>query len=149
MVTPSQKGKSVIFSILVSEKNRNKLGRALIISVFCTLFCLLFYLIYNMFSHGVHSPYMTFLFAWPLTLCVIPCVLFLTVRRIPGPSLLSFLIWNTGAAAVTVSSLLRGVFEIAGNSSVYQEIMMAAGFIALLGGFIMYLTGTFLIKKTK
>lgn len=121
----------------------------MIISIFCTLFCLLFYLVYNLFSHGVHSPFMTFLFVWPLVLCVLPCVLFLAVPAVPGPSLLSFLVWNTGSAAVTVSSLLRGVFEIAGNSSVYQGVMIIAGFIALMVGFIMYLAGVFMLGKTK
>ncbi len=85
---------------------------------------------------------MTFLFAWPLVLCVIPFALLL-FSPLPGPSLISSLLWNTGAAAVTVSSLLRGVFEIAGNSSVYQEMLMEAGCILLLAGLIMYAAGIF------
>lgn len=123
--------------------------RTLFISVCCTLFCLLFYMIYNLFSHGVHSPFMTFLFAWPLVLCVFPCALFLAAPGIPGPSLLCTLVWNTGAAAVTVSSLLRGVFDIAGNSSVYQVIMMAAGFVMLFIGLILYAAGIILLKSHK
>ena len=86
---------------------------------------------------------MTFLFAWPLVLCVIPYALLLLFPPLPGPSLISSLLWNTGAAAVTVSSLLRGVFEIAGNSSTYQEILMEAGCILLLAGIIMYAAGIF------
>lgn len=89
---------------------------------------------------------MTFLFAWPLVLCVIPCGLILMIRALPGPSLISALLWNTGAAAVTVSSLLRGIFEIAGNSSVYQQFLMTAGCFLLLAGFIMYAAGI-LIRK--
>lgn len=85
---------------------------------------------------------MTFLFAWPLVLCVIPFALLL-FSPLPAPSLISSLLWNTGAAAVTVSSLLRGVFEIAGNSSVYQEMLMEAGCILLLAGLIMYAAGIF------
>ena len=123
--------------------------RTLFISVCCTLFCLLFYMIYNLFSHGVHSPFMTFLFAWPLVLCVFPCALFLAAPGIPGPSLLCTLVWNTGAAAVTVSSLLRGVFDIAGKSSVYQVIMMAAGFVMLFIGLILYAAGIILLKSHK
>ena len=123
--------------------------RTLFISVCCTLFCLLFYMIYNLFSHGVHSPFMTFLFAWPLVLCVFPCALFLAAPGIPGPSLLCTLVWNTGAAAVTVSSLLRGVFDIAGSSSVYQVIMMAAGFVMLFIGLILYAAGIILLKSHK
>lgn len=89
---------------------------------------------------------MTFLFAWPLVLCVIPCALLLFLP-LPGPSLISSLLWNTGAAAVTVSSLLRGVFEIAGNSSIYQVMLMGAGCFLLLSGVIMYAAGILTRKK--
>ena len=147
-MTRSQKGTSVISSILVSEKNPEEMRRSLVISAFCSLFCLVFYLIYNIFSHGVHSPFMTFLFAWPLVLCVLPYALFVLVPGLPGPSLLSSLVWNTGTAAVTISSLLRGVFDIAGNSSFYQVIMMAAGFILLICGLILYIKGIMLLKKS-
>ena len=120
----------------------------LYISICCSLFCLLFYMIYNLFSHGVQSPFMTFLFAWPLVLCVIPYALFAFMPRIPGPSLLSTLTWNTGTAVVTISSLLRGVFDIAGNSSIYQVIMMAAGLVILFIGLVLYITGILLLNKT-
>lgn len=89
---------------------------------------------------------MTFLFAWPLVLCVIPCALLL-FSPLPGPSLISSLLWNTGAAAVTVSSLLRGVFEIAGNSSIYQVMLMGAGCFLLMSGVIMYAAGILTRKK--
>ena len=89
---------------------------------------------------------MTFLFAWPLVLCVIPYALLL-FSPLPGPSLISSLLWNTGAAAVTVSSLLRGVFEIAGNSSIYQVMLMGAGCFLLLSGVIMYAAGILTRKK--
>jgi hypothetical protein len=89
---------------------------------------------------------MTFLFAWPLVLCVIPCSLLLLIPRLPGPSLISSLLWNTGVLAVTVSSLLRGVFEIAGNSSVYQQVLMEFGSIFLAAGLIMYAAGVLVLK---
>ena len=89
---------------------------------------------------------MTFLFVWPLFLCVIPCGLLLMIRALPGPSLISSLLWNTGAAAVTVSSLLRGIFEIAGNSSVYQQVLMQVGIFLLLTGLMMYAAGI-LVRK--
>ena len=90
---------------------------------------------------------MTFLFAWPLVLCVLPCALFTFMTRIHGPSLLCALTWNTGTAVVTVSSLLRGVFDIAGNSSFYQEVMMAVGFFMLFTGLVLYFFGIMLLKK--
>ena len=119
----------------------------LMTSVFCSLFCLLFYLVYDQFSHGVRSPFMTILFIWPLALCVIPCGILLLIPPLPGPSLISSLLWNTGAAAVTVSSLLRGVFEIAGNSSVYQQVLMNAGGFLLAAGLVMYSAGVIALYK--
>lgn len=133
----------MILSILVSEKDRGALCRTALTALFISAFCFVFYLIYNVFSHGVHSPFMTYMFAWPLCLVALPaCVLYL-VSAIPGPSLLSTLFWHTGTAALTVSSLLRGVFEIAGNASIYQHWMMVAGWILLGIGAVLYAAGLF------
>lgn len=92
---------------------------------------------------------MTYLFAWPLLLCAVPAGICMLVRSIPGPSVLSSLLWGTGTAAVTVSSLLRGVFEIAGNSSVYQQYMMAAGLVFLLAGLAAYAAGIVIVRKIR
>ncbi|MDO5133326.1 MAG: hypothetical protein Q4D81_10130 [Eubacteriales bacterium] len=45
--------------------------RYLVISAFCGGLAL----IYNYFSHGITSPWMTFLFAWPLLLGALPAAL--------------------------------------------------------------------------
>ena len=128
-------------SILESSKDLKELTGTCLVSALCSLFLLVFSYIYSLFSHGVHSPFMTFLFAWPLLLCAVPALVCLHVRRIPGPSVLSSLFWHTGTAAVTVSSLLRGIFEIAGNSSVYQTALMIAGLLFLAVGMILYAAG--------
>ena len=96
----------MISSLLVSDKNTRELRSFFITSVCSSVFCFIFYFIYNIFSHGVHSPFMTYLFAWPLLLCAVPAGICMLVRSIPGPSVLSSLLWGTGTAAVTVSSLL-------------------------------------------
>ncbi len=139
----------MISSLLVSDKNMRELRSFFITSVCSSVFCFIFYFIYNIFSHGVHSPFMTFLFAWPLLLCAVPAGICMLVRSIPGPSVLSSLLWGTGTAAVTVSSLLRGVFEIAGNSSVYQQYMMAAGLVFLLAGLAAYAAGIVIVRKIR
>lgn len=137
----------MISSILVSDKNMRELRSFLITSVCFSVFCFIFYFIYNIFSHGVHSPFMTYLFAWPLFLCAVPAGVCMLVRAVPGPSVLSSLLWGTGTAAVTVSSLLRGIFEIAGNSSVFQQYLMAAGLLFLLAGLIAYAAGIVIVRK--
>lgn len=139
----SQKGRSATLSILVSEKDHSGLKKTFMISIFCSVFCLVFSMIYNIFSHGVHSPFMTFSCVWPL-LSALPSCIFLLADNIPGPGLLACLVWNTGVAAVTVSSILRGIFEIAGNSSFYQELMMYAGFVMLFFGLALYIAGIIL-----
>lgn len=124
---------------------RDKFIKYLAVSVFC----LLIYLVYNHFSHGVHSPYMTYLFAWPLILGALPSLL-LTIRerafrrhacasktaaRRQDEPVIAAGLYRTGLAAVTVSSLLRGILEIAGTSSVYQSRLMWVGAgLMVIGG---------------
>ena len=139
----------MISSILVSNRNRREIRSFFRNSVGASLFCLIFSIIYYRFSHGVHSPFMTCLFAWPLLLSALPAGICLLVRFLPGPSVLSSLLWATGTAAVTVSSMLRGIFEIAGNSSVYQPYLMAAGFAFLAAGFAAYLAGILISEKNR
>lgn len=47
--------------------------------------------------------------------------------------------YHSGVACLTVSSMLRGIFDIAGNASDYQQLMMIAGFLFLAGGVIAYI----------
>ena len=104
-----------------------------------SLFCIVFFLIYDRFSHGVRSPYMTFLFAWPLTLGAIPELVFYLLPGARRPGTLSANLYHSGVAALTTGSLLRGIFDIAGNASVYQHWLMVAGGFLLAGGIVMYL----------
>ena len=115
-------------SLFQNEKDRRDLIGTCVVSVFCSLFLVTFSLVYNMFSHGVHSPFMTFLFAWPLLLCALPAGICLLVPEVPG--------------------MLRGIFDIAGNSSVYQSALMSAGFFFLACGGFLYLAGVFIGRKT-
>ncbi|MBR0516136.1 MAG: hypothetical protein IJJ89_04795, partial [Eubacterium sp.] len=79
-----------------------------------SVFSLIFYLIYDRFSHNVRSPYMTWLFLWTLILGVLPCLILLVLNKLPRPGRITINLYCSGVAALTVSSLLRGIFEIAG-----------------------------------
>lgn len=106
-----------------------------------------FFLIYDQFSHDVRSPYMTFLFAWPLLLGVLPAGLLLLKEHVkrgrgttaPGPWVRLF--WGGGVAAVTLSSMLRGIFEIAGTASIHQVILMGAGIAFLAAAVCLQFAG--------
>lgn len=106
-----------------------------------TLFCLLFFLVYDRFSHGVRSPYMTWLFLWPLVLGLLPSLVMGLFPQIPRQKRLSADLYHPGVAAVTVSSLLRGVFEIAGTASDYQTWLMLFGGVLLACGAAAYIMG--------
>ena len=103
-----------------------------------SILCLILFLIYNKFSHGVTSPYMTWRFGWPLVLGTIPLALLALIPYDLYPKRISFNIYNTGVASLTVASLLKGIFDIAGNSSAYQKYLMSFGIAVTILGVIVY-----------
>ena len=131
---------------MINSQERLKIEHTIrqdfIITLVGTGICLLFFLIYDQFSHNVRSIYMTYLFMWPLILGAIPygALTFLTKRtssiRLPGNE--SRLYYNLGLEALTMSSLLRGIFEIAGTASIFQTFMMYGGIVLIIIGIIYY-----------
>ncbi len=113
-------------------------SRTLIVWILVSVFFLVFSVIYQQFSHGVHSPYMTYLCAWPLMLGVIPSFLWWRVPKIPKPNIYAKDFYFSGILAVTMSSLLRGVLEIAGTASEYQGILMWIGAGLMAIGIVLY-----------
>ena len=89
--------------------------------------CLVFSVIYAQFSHGVASPFMTWLFAIPALGGVVEVV----ACTVAQPDRFALNAYRSGVAALAVSSCLRGIFEIAGTASPYVNWYVAAG-IALV-----------------
>ena len=78
--------------------------------------CALFALVYAQFSHGVYSPFMTFMFAIPLVggaLAALVCHL----AKAPQMPRAARQAWALAIASLTLGSCLQGIFEIAGTSS--------------------------------
>ena len=131
---------------MINNKERTKIEHTIrqdfLITLIGTGVCLLFFLIYDQFSHNVRSNYMTYLFLWPLILGAVPygILTFITRRtnsiKLPGNE--SRLFYNLGLEAVTMSSLLRGIFEIAGTASIYQTFLMYGGIVFLIIGIMFY-----------
>ena len=80
--------------------------------------CALFAFVYAQFSHGVYSPFMTFMFAIPLVGGALASLAFHLAKARPAP-VLAQQEWALALACLTVASCLRGVFEIAGTSSAF------------------------------
>lgn len=128
----------------ISDKSQNTfLIRRIFIWLGISVFCLIFYLIYSMFSHGVKSPYMTYLFAWPFILGFLPCIIIYVISRIKHSVIhidaISDNAFCSGVAALTVSSLLKGIFDIAGTASIYQTWLFYAGTALLIIGIIHFI----------
>lgn len=121
----------------ISDKASNKISpRRILIWLGASVFCLIFYLIYNMFSHGVKSAFMTYLFAWPLIMGFLPSTVIYVINRIRHiPAYIDAVTDNAyccGVATLTVSSLLKGIFDIAGTTSIYQTYLLYAGIILII-----------------
>lgn len=107
-------------STLVNKKKK------IIIYGAVTIFCLIFSLIYARFSHGVSSPFMRYLALWPLITGIIPCIF---VKKIPD---IADNIHNIGVMSLTSASALKGIFYIAGTTSIFDNILFAFGGITYI-----------------
>ena len=105
--------------------------RALAIYAGITAFCLLFSAIYYQFSHDVHSAFMTFLFAIPLIGGAGVAALRAAMGAREAPAAARYY-YHAAIATATVGCALRGIFEIAGTSSPYLSVYLAAT-AALIG----------------
>ena len=123
------------------SKKNNPAERGLIIYLCAAAFCFMFFIVYDCFSHGIHSDFMTFLFLIPLVLGALPCLFFVLAKKIRFPGRLSVNLWNSGVAAVTCASVLEGIFEIAGAESVYQIYLFYFGLGMLFGGAVAFVIG--------
>ncbi len=101
---------------------------------FLTLFCMLFSYIYSQFSHGVSSPHMTYLFAYPLVLGVLAGLMLYSFEKKSTDYFWSSHLYHTGVTALILGSILRGVFDIAGTASVYQTALTIGGAAMLFCG---------------
>ena len=94
--------------------------------------CILFAFVYAQFSHGVHSPFMTLMFAIPLVGGAVPALGMHVVRARPVPRF-ARQAWALSLASLSITSCLRGIFEIAGTGSSYLVVyLMAAGVLAVI-----------------
>lgn len=100
-----------------------------------TAFCILFNYVYSLYAHGVSSYSMTYMFLFPLlggTFVFGGC--YLLKNRVKGLSRLSFNLYNSGIAWLTVGSCVKGVVEIAGYGSDYIKVFFVIGlFFVFLG----------------
>lgn len=105
--------------------------------VFAAL-CAVFGIVYEYFSHGVYSPFMLFMFVFPLLGAAAPLALSaMDGRRLPNRTERS--LWGTGVATLAVGSGLRGVFDIYGTTVPAVGFYWLAGAALALSAAVLYL----------
>lgn len=121
-------------------------GKTALVYLFVAGFCIFFDRIYALFGHGVFSAHMSLMFLYPLLGGALPFFLLGRLLSRPGEVALkraSFNCYNSGIAALTVGSLLRGVFDIAGTSSPYCAVFSICGWVMASSGAVLFLAGFF------
>lgn len=110
---------------------------------FCiSLFAMFFAYIYSLFSHGMSSPSMTYLYLIPFIAgCGIYLLLYFIDENMAGRQYfrLFYNIYNTAVAILSAGQLLNGIFVIAGSGSkllsyyyITAAILFAVSFIVLV-----------------
>lgn len=93
--------------------------------------------IYGFFGHGVASIYMKYLFLIPLFGSLIYIILYIFRKR--KLNRIGFNIFNSGLAILGVGSLIKGILEIAGTSSVFEYAYLVLGLSLVIIGLIILL----------
>ncbi len=104
-----------------------------------TLFCIVISFVYSLFSHGVSSPHMTYLFLYPLLLGDLVGLLLFCFEKNSSDYFWSLHLYHTGVVALMLSSLLKGIFDIAGTASIYQTTLTIGGTVMIFCGIICFI----------
>ena len=105
---------------------------------FCiSMFCAVFGGIYEIFSHGVYSNYMMYAFLFPLIGGTLYNLILYSLRlRLQRG--LSLIFYNTGIAALTIGSIVRGILDIYGTDNILANVYRYAGVVFVFLGVVFY-----------
>jgi hypothetical protein len=118
-------------------KSKKLLGKTLLVYLILSVAAVAFDKIYGIFGHGVASDAMTWMFLYPLlggALFYFTILMFIPhITKFAGfRAVLN--IHNSGIAALTLASLLKGIFEIAGTNSIYLVYYYIVGAVFIAAG---------------
>ena len=121
-------------------RRSNAAGRIALNYLAASVICAAIGLIYELFSHGVWSTYMTLGWVFPLVLGTLPnLIIRLTGAREPGVAAEN--VYACGIATFTTGCMLKGVLEIFGTTSHLLKVYPIAGTALTAIGALIYLLG--------
>lgn len=124
------------------KKRKKQLRKTILVYLVLAATAIVVNFIYGFFGHDVHSAAMTWMFLYPL----LGGTIFYTLVNILVPHIvclktyrLFYNSYNSGIAALTFGSFLKGILEIAGASSQYVMYFYIAGSLLAAFGFLILL----------
>ena len=126
-------------SASVIDYKKIKVRITVLVYLGITVFCVFFSTVYEHFSHGVYSNAMIWLFAYPFIGGVLMFGLLGFIKKAPFPGRVSYNLYNSGIAALSVGSCFTGVLEIYGTASNLSAIYWIAGIFLTGIGILLYL----------
>jgi hypothetical protein len=132
--------------LYTSETNKTgqkrQISKTIVVYLALSAFCIIFDQVYALFGHDIRSDYMTYMFFYPLIGgALLFIMMLLLIPQAAGYRYyrLFYNLHNSGIAALTVKSMLEGIFEIAGTSSPYMIIFAVFGWAMIITGLIVLL----------
>ena len=119
-------------STSVIEPHSRRMRNQAITGSASALLCTVFTAIYEIFSHGAHSPHMRLMFLFPLIGCGLLGVLgyFTPIGAKIGRWTLNF--WNTALATFTLGFMFLGIVNISGRYTSNHLIYVIIGSFFIL-----------------
>jgi hypothetical protein len=121
------------------RNNKKQLGKTIWAYLILSVAAVVIDKVYDAFGHGVDSAAMTWMFLYPL----LGGALFYFIIKTLIPHITKFAdcrvflnLYNSGIAALTLASLLKGILEIAGTNSPYLKYYYMTGGIFIAAGLI-------------
>ena len=111
-----------------------------------TVFVLVFGIVYTHYGHGVTSDHMTYAFL-PLLAVTALYLLFTFVKAIPRPKRFSATFLAFSSAGFTLNHITKGILQIAGAYSDYDNILYITAIVCLAIAVVLYPVEIVLKKK--
>ncbi len=134
------------------KSHKKKIMKTALVYLALSLIAIVINDVYGLFGHGVHSASMTWMFLYPLLGgAVLYLLIFLLVPDIARfvAYRMFYNIYNSGIATLSLGSFLKGIFDIAGTSSVYIAVFYAIGELFVALGLVMLLVLAVNLKKSQ
>ncbi|MEG0772096.1 MAG: hypothetical protein RR409_02100 [Clostridium sp.] len=119
------------------RNNEKQLRKTIVTYLILSVTAVVIDKVYGIFSHGVDSKAMTWMFLYPL---IGGALIYFIIEKFM-PHIIRFEgyrgflnIHNSGIATLTIASFLKGIFEIAGTNSPFLQYFYIVGVAFLIVG---------------